>query len=69
MHRLRLTLRGEHTQLVSPWSCMLTFHSSFCIVGSQLEGLMMVMVSMDRLLAVRWFAYYRTLTNRWFTNS
>ncbi len=43
---------------------MTAIQNPFFIAGSQAAGFMLVMLSVDRLLAVRWFAKYMSIGTR-----
>ena len=58
IRRFYLALEGTHMWKGTPWHCMLSIQTPFFIAGSQATAFMLVVVSVDRLLAVRWFASY-----------
>ena len=63
-YRLTLAMRGMLGNPVMPWVCMQALHTPFFIFGAQASGLMLVMVSLDRLVAIRFFAFYMGLQSR-----
>ena len=50
-----------HTFTKTAWECMLLPQNIAFICGTQVQAVMMVMVSVDRLMAIQWFATYRIL--------
>uniref|UniRef100_A0A914X1C0 G-protein coupled receptors family 1 profile domain-containing protein n=1 Tax=Plectus sambesii TaxID=2011161 RepID=A0A914X1C0_9BILA len=59
--RIDMTLRGVISELVTPWDCMKWPPTALFTVGQQTVGLMMVIISVDRYIAVSRFSLYRTM--------
>ncbi len=63
--RLRLVLTGMHKVMVTSWHCMMYFQTIFFFVGSQTSALMLVMLSVDRFMAVVFYVKYKNFTKRY----
>lgn len=64
IYQLWLGTSGLYNEKLSAWDCLLKFHSIFFLTGFQVTALMLVMISVDRLIAVRWCTFYWTLSQR-----
>uniref|UniRef100_A0A914VDS6 G-protein coupled receptors family 1 profile domain-containing protein n=1 Tax=Plectus sambesii TaxID=2011161 RepID=A0A914VDS6_9BILA len=59
--RIDMTLRGVITEKVTPWDCMKWPPTALFTVGQETVGLMLVIISIDRYIAVAHFSKYRTM--------
>lgn len=59
--RIDMTVRGTILERVTPWECMQWPPTPLFPVGQETVGLMMVIISIDRYIAVAYFSKYRAM--------
>ncbi len=65
IRRTQLGVQGTLYSLVTPWTCMKELHNILFYIGEAAGAIMIMVVSLDRLLAVKWFAFYHNLGTRY----